>query len=172
MLVSQSASYTATATYSDGRTSPENAAWTSSSTAVAEISPFGQLTALTSGSTNISASFDGRTATLAVQIANPLIGQWVLTASTNPGNPSGIGTRTKTFTEDTWTIQQTTASGSVVFRHGGHYALRGTEYSETVEFANANTANLIGRTVTATLILAANQFTQSAPVAETWSRVQ
>ena len=172
LLISQSASYTATAVYADGTTSQESPAWTSSSTAVAEISAVGQLTALTAGSTNISASFEGRTATFAVQVTNPLVGQWVLTASANPGNPSGIGRRTKTFTDDTWTILQTTATGSVVFRHGGHYTLRGTEYSETVEFANASTANLIGRTFTATLNLADNQFTQSAPIAETWNRVQ
>ena len=136
------------------------------------ISSGGQLTALTAGSTNISASFEGRSATLGVQITNPLVGQWVLRASTNPGNPSGIGTRTKTFTENTWVVQQTTATGTVVFRHGGRYTLRGTEYSETVEFANASTASLIGRTFTATLSLTANQFTQSAPIAEEWSRVQ
>ena len=50
--------------------------------------------------------------------------------------------------------------------------LRGTAYTETVEFANANTTNLIGRTFTATLNLSADQFTQSAPTAETWNRVQ
>ena len=172
VLISQSANYTAAATYADGTSSEGIAAWTSSSTAVAEVSSGGQLTALTAGSTNISASFEGRTATLAVQITNPLVGQWVLTASANPGNPSGIGTRRKTFTEDTWVVQQTAATGSVVFRHGGRYTLRGTEYSETVEFANPSTANLIGRTFTATLSLTANQFTQSAPIAETWSRVQ
>ena len=172
LLVSQSANYTTTATYSDGGSSAESATWTSSSTAVAEISSGGQLTALTTGSTNVSATFDGRTATLGVQVTNPLVGRWVLTASVNPGNPSGINTRIKTFTEDEWLIQQTTAGGAVVFRHGGHYTLRGTAYTETVEFANANTANLIGRTFTATLNLSADQFTQSAPIAETWNRVQ
>ena len=96
----------------------------------------------------------------------------MLAASPNPGNPSGIGTRFKTFTETEWLIQQTTATGAVVFRHGGRYTFRGTEYSETVEFANANTANLIGRTFTATLSATANQFTQSAPIPEEWSRVQ
>ena len=101
-----------------------------------------------------------------------LAGQWVLTASANPGNPSGINTRVKTFTENEWLIQQTTAGGDVVFRHGGHYTLRGTAYTEMVEFANPNTANLIGQTFTATLNLGANQFTVSAPVAETWNRVQ
>jgi hypothetical protein len=171
-LISESANYTATATYSDDTSSSESATWSSSSTAVAEISSGGQLTALTTGSTTVSASFDGLTATLAVQVTNPLVGQWVLTATTNPGNPSGINTRIKTFTENTFLIQQTAASGAVLFRHGGRYTLRGTAYTETVEFANASTAGLIGQTFMATLNLGANQFTQSAPVAETWTRVQ
>ena len=52
------------------------------------------------------------------------------------------------------------------------YTLRGTTYTETVEFANANTAFLLGQTFMATISLSANQFTQSAPFAETWNRVQ
>ena len=172
LLISQSANYNATATYSDGVSAAESATWTSSATPVAEISSAGQLTALTAGSTNVSATVNGRTATLGVQVTNPLVGQWVLTASSNPGNPSGINTRIKTFTEIEWQIQQTIAGGAVVFRHGGHYTLRGAAYTETVEFANANTAYLIGQTFTATMNLSANQFTQSAPFAETWNRVQ
>jgi hypothetical protein len=110
--------------------------------------------------------------TSGVEVTNPLVGRWVLTASANPGNPSGINTRIKTFTEDEWLVEQTTAGGAVVFRHGGHYTLRGTAYTETVEFANANTANLIGQTFTATLNVSADQFTQTAPIAETWNRAQ
>src|SRR6185436_18190093 len=98
LLISQSATYTATATYSDGASSSESAAWASSSTGVAEISAGGQLTALTAGSTTVSATFDTRIARSDVQVTNPLAGQWVLTASANPGNPSGINTRIKTFT--------------------------------------------------------------------------
>lgn len=101
-----------------------------------------------------------------------LVGRWVLTASANPGIPSGINTRIKTFTENEWVVEQTTTSGAVVFRHGGHYTLLGTAYTETVEFANASTANLVGQTFTATLNLGDNQFTQSAPFAETWTRMQ
>ena len=41
LLISQSANYTATATYSDGGSSAESATWTSSSADVAEISPVG-----------------------------------------------------------------------------------------------------------------------------------
>jgi hypothetical protein len=171
LLISQNVSYTATATYSDGGSSAESATWTSSSATVAEISAGGQLTALTAGSTSVSAAFGGRTASLDVQVTNPLVGQWVLTASANPGFPSGINTRIKSFTATGWVIEQATASGAIVFRHGGRYTLRGTAYSETVDFANASTASLIGQTFTATLSLGASQFTQSAPIAETWTRV-
>jgi hypothetical protein len=124
------------------------------------------------GTTNVSATVEGRTATLSVQVTNPLVGQWVLTASANPGSPSGINTRIKTYTENEWLIEQRTASGAIVFRHGGHYTLRGTMYVETVEFANPNTANLIGLTFNATVNVSGNEFTQSAPFAETWTRVQ
>lgn len=171
LLISQSASYTATAMYSDGSSAAESATWISSSTDVAEISSNGQLTALTRGSTNVAATFNGRTAGLDVQVVNPLVGQWVLTASANPGNPSGINTRIKTFTENEWHIEQANASGAIVFRHGGRYTIRGTAYTETVDFANASTANLVGRTFTATVTLGANEFTQSDPFAETWTRV-
>jgi hypothetical protein len=171
LLISQSVNYSATATYSDGSSSAENATWTSSDSGVAEISPGGQLTALTSGSTTISAVVAGRTAGLDVQVTNPLVGRWVLTSSASPGNPSGINTRVKTFSENEWLIEQSTASGAIVFRHGGHYTLRGTAYSETVEFANPSTANLIGRTFTATVALSAREFTQSAPILETWTRL-
>jgi hypothetical protein len=131
------------------------------------------LSAWTAGSTTISASFDGRTATHAVQITNPLIGQWILTAASNPGNPSGVGTRTKALTETDWVVEQKhPATGAIIFRHGGRYNIRGTEYSETVEFANASTASLIGRTFTATVNASANQFTQSSSGGtEEWTRV-
>jgi hypothetical protein len=172
LLIGQRAVYTATATYFRWRILSGERHMDPSSTAVGEISSAGQLTAWTTGTTNVSATFDGRTATLGVQVTNPLVGQWVLTASANPGSPSGINTRIKTYTENEWLIEQSTAGGAIVFRHGGHYTLRGTAYVETVEFANPNTANLIGLTFTGTVNVSDNQFTQSAPLAETWTRVQ
>ena len=173
LLIGQTADYTATAVYSDGTSAQASPAWTSAVPAVAEISSGGQVTAWTAGSTTISANLGGRNATTAIQVTNPLVGQWLLAASTNPGNPSGIGTRTKMFTETEWVISQPNpATGGVLFRHGGRYTLRGTEYSEAVEYANPSTASLIGRTFTATVKAEANRFTQSSSNAtEEWSRV-
>jgi len=174
--IGQTAGYTATATYSDGSSSAANAGWTSSVPAVAEISGSGRLTAWTAGETTISANLDGRTATLAIRITNPLIGKWLLAIASNPGNPSGIGTRTKTFTETEWSITQPNpATGAIVFHHGGHYTLRGTEYIETVEFANESTASFIGRTFTFAVSVFPDRFTQAGttttPITEEWNRV-
>jgi hypothetical protein len=173
LLIGQTAGYTTTATYSDSSSAPVGASWTSAAPAIAEVSAGGQLTAWTAGSTTISASFDGRTANHAVQITNPLIGQWVLSAASNPGSPSGIGTRTKALTQTDWVVEQRhPATGAIIFRHGGRYTIRGTEYSETVDFANASTASLIGRTFTATVNASANQFTQSSSGGtEEWTRI-
>jgi hypothetical protein len=58
-----------------------------------------------------------------------------------------------------------------VFRHGGRYTLRGTAYSETVDFANPSTASLIGRTFTSTVTLGADRFTQASQGSvEEWNR--
>ena len=173
LLIGQTAGYSATAVYSDGTSSPASPVWTSAVPAVVEISSGGQVTAWTAGSTTISANLAGRNAASGVQVTNPLVGQWVLAAATNPGNPSGVNTRTKTFTETEWVINQPNpATGTVVFRHGGHYTLRGTEYSETVDYANTSTASLIGRTFTATVKAEGSRFTQSSSNAnEEWNRV-
>ena len=173
ILIGQTSGYTATATYSDGTSSAVTASWVSATTAVAEISSVGQVTAWTAGTTILSASFNGRTATLGVQVNNPLVGKWLLTASSNPGNPSGIGTRVKTLTATDWEIVQTNpTTGATVFRHGGRYTLRGTDFSETVEFANASTASLIGQTFTSKVTASADRFTQvSTTFNEEWSRI-
>jgi hypothetical protein len=174
--IAQTAGYTATVTYSDGSSSAVSAAWTSSLPAVAEISAGGQLTAWTAGDTTLSANHEGRTATMAIRVTNPLVGKWVLASASNPGNPSGIGTRTKTFTETEWSITQPhPATGAIVFHHGGHYTLRGTEYRETVDFANQSTASLIGRTFIFAVNVFPDRFTQAgtatAPITEEWNRV-
>jgi hypothetical protein len=169
LLIGQTAGYSATSVYSDGTSATAAAAWISATPDVAEISSGGQLTAWTAGTTVISASFEGRAATLAIQIKNPLVGQWLLAA----GNPGAIGRSVKSFTETEWEVSQPNpATGGLLYRHGGHYTLRGTEYAETVEFANASTAQFIGRTFAATVTAEANRFTQATPgqVTEEWTR--
>jgi len=58
-----------TASYADGTTKDvtEQAAWTTSSAAIAEVNQ-GKITAVGSGSTTISAAFDGKTVTITVEV--------------------------------------------------------------------------------------------------------
>ena len=102
-----------------------------------------------------------------------LAGEWILAASDRPGTPSGIGTRRKVFTKTTWAITQTDpATAAVVFHHGGSYTLNGATYKETVEFANENTASLIGQTFTYVVIVTNDTYAQvDGPWNELWRRV-
>jgi len=104
--------------------------------------------------------------------SSPLKGEWILTTSDRPGNPSGIGIRRKTFTDATWSmVQKDPATGIVVFEHGGDYKLNGTSYSETVRHAGANTANLIGQTFTYRVTVSGDTFSQvDGQWNETWRR--
>jgi beta-lactamase regulating signal transducer with metallopeptidase domain len=77
-----------------------------------------------------------------------LHGTWVLTGENGVvSEPPGAGARLKSFSGTNWSITQTDPkTGAVIFRHGGTFALNGDEYSETVEFANESTKELIGQT--------------------------
>jgi hypothetical protein len=104
--------------------------------------------------------------------SSPLKGEWILTSSDRPGNPSGIGIRRKSFTDTTWSIvQKDPVTGFVVFEHGGEYKLNGTSYTETVMHAGTTTANLIGQTFTYHVTVSADTFSQVDGMwNETWRR--
>src|SRR5262245_58594768 len=81
------------------------------------------------------------------KLAKDLIGAWTLAEAERPGNPSGINTRLRYFTGTHWMITQPDPqTGEVVFHHGGRYTLDGDTLSGKIDFANANTASLIGKT--------------------------
>lgn len=172
LLISQSSTFTATAVYSNNTSGVETPTWTSSAAEVASILPSGQVTALRGGTTTITAAMDGVTATLELKVTNPLPGRWLLAAAAIPGSPSGIGTRVKEFTDTQWVITQPNPNGGPpVFHHGGRYTLRGTEYIETVEFANASTASFIGRTFTLQVNLGTDSYMQLGAFTEEWRRI-
>jgi hypothetical protein len=102
-----------------------------------------------------------------------LKGEWILTSSDRPGNPSGIGIRRKSFTDTTWSmIPKDPTTGIVVFEHGGEYKLNGTSYTETVKHADSATANLIGKTFTYRVTVSGDSFSQvEGSWNETWRRV-
>jgi TonB family protein len=75
-----------------------------------------------------------------------LVGTWVLFPISDPATRPPLG-EVKVFTESTWTITRTDVrNGFVLFHHGGTYIFDGTNYSETVTFANTANLSLIGQT--------------------------
>jgi len=89
VLTSLSASYTVTATLTDGTTRTVTPAWTSSNPGVASVDGGGRLEGRIHGSTNLTASYEGRSATKNVQVVNNYAGTWegryVIRACTDEG---------------------------------------------------------------------------------------
>lgn len=84
------ASYTATATSSDGTTRTVMPTWTISDPRLASVDSTGRLDGRAHGSTNLMASYQGRDASKAVQIVNNYAGTWdgryVIRACTDSGD--------------------------------------------------------------------------------------
>jgi hypothetical protein len=179
--VTQTAMFTAMTTRSSGVHALEtDAVWSTDAPTVLAITPAGQATALTAGHAMVSVDAAGRRATLSVTVQNPLIGEWLLSASNSPGTPSGIGTRHKTFTADRWEILQRDASGQTVFHHGGTYSLANTSYVEHLDFAEASADHLIGQTGTFVVQFGAGTYQQTStipirgaggPLVEVWAKL-
>lgn len=77
-----------------------------------------------------------------------LVGTWVLVGRPgHVGQAPAEGGRLKSITPTHWSVTQSdTKTGAVLFHHGGTYTLRGDEYAEHIDFANAATTNLVGHT--------------------------
>lgn len=109
-------------------------------------------------------------------LALKLIGTWKLQRATNPGVPSGIGTRLKFFTGTHWcVVQPEPGTGLIVFQLGGHYMLEGNKLRATTDFAGEPTKSFIGRTATFTIQLDGDTYKQVDPKGtfdETWERVK
>ena len=109
-------------------------------------------------------------------LAKDLIGTWTLAEAETPGSPSGVGSRLKFFTGTHWMITQPDPkTGEVVFHHGGRYTLDGDTMAGTIDFANKNTAPLIGKTHKFKIKVDGDTFTQTGQdnsFTETWKRVK
>jgi hypothetical protein len=77
VLTGVSASYSVTATLTDGTTRTVTPTWTSSNPGVASVDTAGRLDGRTHGSTNLMASYEGRSASKSVQVINNYGGTWV-----------------------------------------------------------------------------------------------
>ena len=76
VLTGRDTSYTVTATLSDGTTRAVTPTWTSSNTGVASVDSAGRLVGITHGSTILTASHEGRSASKTVQVVNNYEGTW------------------------------------------------------------------------------------------------
>ena len=115
----------------------------------------------------------------AVDLGEKLTGMWVLIGTPdNTIDPPASGGRLKFITGRHWAVTQADPkSGKVLFHHGGTYAIDGDTYSETVEYANENTADLIKKTFKFRIKLNGDTFTQMPlgpdnPYEEVWKRAK
>ena len=76
VLTGRYTNYTVTATLSDGTTRAVTPTWTSSNTGVASVDSAGRLVGLAHGSTNLTASHEGRSTSKTVQVVNNYEGTW------------------------------------------------------------------------------------------------
>ncbi|HEX4264282.1 MAG TPA: M56 family metallopeptidase [Verrucomicrobiae bacterium] len=111
------------------------------------------------------------------QPGKDLIGTWVLVGE--PGNIGAVpaaGGRVKLITDRSWSVTQTDPeSENTIYHHGGTWALQGNEYSETVDYADAVTKNLIKKTFKFTIKIENDQLTLTGignPWKEVWKRVK
>ena len=78
-------------------------------------------------------------------VSSDLVGTWKLVGAWNVSDPQ-MNRRLKFFTGKHWNITQANKDGTVLFHHGGTYTIDGDVLSSTVEYANKNTSNMIGKT--------------------------
>jgi hypothetical protein len=109
-------------------------------------------------------------------LARNLVGTWALAGTPDkPEDPPAKGGRLKFFTGKCWCITEAGADNKVVFHHGGTYTLVGNQMDETIDYANDNTANLIGKTHQFTIKVDGDVYTQfgiNNQFNERWVRVK
>lgn len=111
------------------------------------------------------------------QAEKDLHGTWVLVGK--PGAVGAIpaaGGRVKLITDHHWSVTESNPqTGATVFHHGGTYTLNGDEYAETVEDANDNTKDYVGKTFKFTVKIEGDTLTLLGignPWKEVWKRVK
>jgi len=110
------------------------------------------------------------------KIAKKIIGTWRLEEASNPGSPSGVGTRLKLFTGTHWcVIQPDPDTGVIVFQHGGRYEMQGDKMKTNRDFAGESTKDMIGGTGTFAITIDGDTMKQAdsdGVFNETWERVK
>jgi hypothetical protein len=111
------------------------------------------------------------------QLAKDIVGGWALAGTPEkPEDPPAKGGRIKFFSGKNWCITQADpADGKVIFHHGGTYTLDGDKMAETIEYANENTLNLLGKTHNFTIKVEGDTYTQIGQdneFTERWKRAK
>lgn len=111
------------------------------------------------------------------ELAKKMIGTWVLVGTPdNVGETPKSGGRLKFFTGRHWTITEADpANNEVNFHHGGTYKLDGEKYVETIEYANASTADLINKMLKFKIKVDGDTYTQIGDgnsFNEVWKRLK
>jgi hypothetical protein len=109
-------------------------------------------------------------------LAKGLMGTWVLAGTPEKEvEPPAKGGRLKFITAKHWTVTESDEAGKVLFHHGGTCTFEGDEYTETVKYANENTAELIGQSFKFKVKLEGEKYTQTGignPYTEVWRRAK
>jgi hypothetical protein len=119
---------------------------------------------------------DQPSATAKKQLAKEMIGTWALAGTPDKIEEPAAGGRLKFFTGRHWAVtQHDPTTGKVIFHHGGTYTLEGDTYTESVEYANENTAELIGQKFKFKVKVEGDILTnvgQGNPWTEAWKRAK
>jgi hypothetical protein len=115
-------------------------------------------------------------ATAKKELAKEMIGTWALAGTPDNIEKPADGARLKLLTGKHWAVTQyDPKTGKVIFHHGGTYTLDGDSYTEAVEYANENTAGLIGQKLKFKVKVDGDIFTnvgQGNPWTEAWKRAK
>jgi hypothetical protein len=110
------------------------------------------------------------------EIAKGLIGTWILAGTPEKEvEPPAKGGRLKFITGKHWTMTESDENGKVLFHHGGTCTIEGDEYTETITYANENTAEYIGKVFKFKIKLDGDKYTQTGignPFTEVWRRAK
>jgi hypothetical protein len=111
------------------------------------------------------------------KLSKDLVGTWVLVGTPgNVGEAPESGGRLKFRSGKHWCVTEADpTTGKVLFHHGGTYTLDGDTYTETIEYANENTAELIKKSLKFKVKVDKDTYTQTGidnQFNEVWKRVK
>jgi hypothetical protein len=109
-------------------------------------------------------------------LAKKMISTWALAGTPDKVEQAPDFTRLKFITGKHWAMtQHDPKTGKVLFHHGGTYTLDGDMYTESVEYANDSTSDLIGQKFAFKVKVDGDILTnvgQGNPWAEAWKRAK